>query len=129
MKIKKLKDILDYRVKISVNHNHGLRTYSLIDFNDRNIALFTIDIEYNEDGEEIFESGHLQTLSLSKEYRGMGISKLVFRILLNEAEKTGYESVFLSVLIDNIPAIKLYESLGFDVIDKNDKYYTMSLDL
>ncbi len=129
MKIKKLRDILDYRIKIFVNHNHGLRTYSLIDLNDRNIALFTIDIEYNEDGEEIFDSGHLQTLSLSEEYRGMGISKLVFRILLNEAEKTGYESVFLSVLIDNTPAIKLYESLGFDVIDRNDKYYTMSLDL
>jgi len=129
MKIKKLKDILDYKVKVSVNHNHGLRTYSLIDTNDRRIGMFTIDIEYDESGEEIFESGHLQTLSLSEEYRGMGISKLVFKILLNEAEKTGYDSVFLSVLIDNIPAVKLYESLGFEIEDTNEKYHTMYLDL
>ena len=129
MKIKKLKDILDYKVKVSVNHNHGLRTYSLIDTNDRRIGMFTIDIEYDESGEEIFESGHLQTLSLSEEYRGMGISKLVFKILLNEAERTGYDSVFLSVLIDNIPAVKLYESLGFEIEDTNEKYHTMYLDL
>lgn len=129
MKIKKLKDILDYRVKVSVNHNHGLRTYSLMVMNDRRIAFFTIDIEYDEDGKEILESGHLQSLFLSEEYRGMGISKLIFRVLLGEVEKTGYESVFLSVTTDNEPAIRLYKSLNFDVLNKNDKYYTMSLDI
>ncbi len=130
MGVKKLKDILDYRVKVLVNHNHGLRTYSLVDpSSDRRIGMFTIDIEYDDNGDEEFESGHLQTLSLSEEYRGMGISKLVFRILLKEAEKTGYESVYLSVLVDNTPAVKLYKSLGFDVVNKNEKYYTMSLDI
>jgi ribosomal protein S18 acetylase RimI-like enzyme len=129
MKIKKLKDILDYRVKVFVNHNHGLRTYSLIDLDDRKIGSFTIDIDYNESGKEVFDSGNLQALSLSEEYRGMGISKLVFRILIQEAKKTGYNSLFLSVLMDNIPAVNLYKSLGFETIGTNEKYYTMSLDI
>lgn len=129
MKIKKLKDILDYKVKVEVNHNHGLRIYSLIDNNNRKIGMFTIDIEYSKSGNEIFDTGHLQSLQLSKEYIGMGISKLVFRILLKEAKKTGYDSVFLSVSKDNIPAVKLYKSLDFRIDDENKEYYTMSLDI
>lgn len=129
MRIKRLKDILDYKVKVNVNYNHGLRTYSLVDLDGRSIGSFTIDINYDESGKESLESGNLQTLSLSKEYRGMGISKLVFRILIQEAKKTGYDSLLLSVLIDNKPAVNLYKSLGFEIIDENEKYYTMSLNI
>ncbi len=129
MKIKKLKDILDFRVKVSVNHNQGVRTYYLIGDNNRPIGSFTIDIEYDEFGNEEFGSGHLQDLSLSKEYIGMGISKLVFQILLREVEKTGYESVILSVQSDNTPAVSLYKSLGFKLEKEIETRYTMYLDL
>jgi len=129
MKIKKLRDVLDYRTKVHINHKHGIRIYSITDNNDRIVGSFVIDINCDEYGNEYFGSGHLQDLSLSKEYIGIGISKLVFQILLNESRKTGYQSINLSVQSDNTPAINLYISLGFRIENRIENKILMTLDM
>lgn len=129
MKIKRLKDIINYRIDVYLDYKYGLRNYKLIDDNNRKIGGFFIDMVYDDDGVEVFNMGHIQNVWLSEEYRGMGISKLVFNILLNEVRKTGYDSVYLTVKKDNIPAVKLYKSLKFKVIEENQEYYTMYLDI
>jgi RimJ/RimL family protein N-acetyltransferase len=63
-------------------------------------------------------SYHLCNVSIDEAYRGKGLCTTFLRCVLKHyANKT----VFLSVLIDNIPALKCYEKLGFKEIDKGRK--------
>lgn len=52
-------------------------------------------------------------IALYKEYCGIGIGKAMLEIVLDIAEKTGYEQAELEVIADNKPAIALYKKLGF----------------
>ena len=52
-------------------------------------------------------------IALYKEYCGLGVGKAMLEIVLDIAEKMGYEQAELEVIADNKPAIALYEKLGF----------------
>ena len=52
-------------------------------------------------------------IALYKEYCGLGIGKAMLEIILDIAEKMGYEQAELEVIANNKPAIALYEKLGF----------------
>jgi len=54
------------------------------------------------------------SMSISENYRGMGIGKLLLKALLDWAEKNpSIEKVSLGVLSTNHRAISLYKSMGF----------------
>jgi len=53
-------------------------------------------------------------MSVLKEFRGKGIGRKLIQILLNELESTPVFRVELQVFSNNLNAIKLYESLGFE---------------
>lgn len=70
----------------------------------------------------IFQSKNLKRLShtgyfttmIHKDYRGMGIGKMLINELLNWAEKNPLiEKISLGVLSTNLKAIALYKSVGF----------------
>ncbi|TAU35289.1 N-acetyltransferase [Rhizobium leguminosarum] len=46
-------------------------------------------------------------------YRGQGLGKRLMLAALNQAERSGFIRVELSVHADNTRAIKLYENVGF----------------
>ena len=48
-----------------------------------------------------------------KKFRRRGIGRALMEYMLKEAELLGMESATLEVRISNTPAIRLYESLGF----------------
>lgn len=52
-------------------------------------------------------------ISLYQKYCGKGIGKRMMEVLLDAAEKAGYEQAELEVIADNERAIALYEKLGF----------------
>ena len=54
-------------------------------------------------------------IALYKEYCGLGIGKAMLEIVLDIAEKIGYEQAELEVIASNKSAIALYEKLGFKV--------------
>lgn len=54
---------------------------------------------------------------------GKGHGRYLVERLLKIAEDSGCDSVFLEVREDNIPAVSLYESLGFSVINTRPGYY------
>ena len=54
-------------------------------------------------------------IALYKEYCGLGIGKAMLKIVLDLAEKIGYEQAELEVIASNKSAIALYEKLGFKV--------------
>ncbi len=54
---------------------------------------------------------------VKKEYRVKGISQQIMRSILNELKTTGkIEKINLNVSTKQLPAIKLYESLGFQIV-------------
>lgn len=55
-------------------------------------------------------------------FQGYGIGKLIMSLLLSHARLHSVESIRLSVDNDNLTAIKLYEKLGFRLIEKRDKF-------
>jgi predicted GNAT family acetyltransferase len=57
-------------------------------------------------------------VSINEEYRGKGLCTQFLKCVLKKY--TG-KTIFLTVLMDNIPALKCYEHLGFKEIDKGRK--------
>lgn len=58
-----------------------------------------------------------------KEYLGNGVASSLLNQLLSYCKKENIEKVFLEVRQSNIPAIKLYEKIGFEKISIRKKYY------
>ncbi len=54
-------------------------------------------------------------IALYKEYCGLGIGKAMLKIVLDLAERIGYEQAELEVIASNKSAIALYEKLGFKI--------------
>lgn len=55
------------------------------------------------------------SIALYKEYCGLGIGKAMLELVLDIAEKIGYEQAELEVIASNKSAIALYEKLGFKI--------------
>ena len=90
------------------------------------VSLKNINLEYH--------SAEL-AISLRKKARGQGVAKEAVELLLKKGfEEIGLHRVYLTVLADNIAAIKLYEKCGFiyegelrDHIFKNGRYVSWKL--
>lgn len=61
----------------------------------------------------IVGEGEITNVVTAKEYRNMGIGKILLNTLLEEGTKMGVEAFTLEVRKSNAAAIHLYESLGF----------------
>lgn len=59
-------------------------------------------------------NGFIYELFVRKEFRGIGISKLLMRTAIDHLRKDGYSEVRLSAFAGN-QAIKLYEKIGFNI--------------
>ncbi|XP_078533326.1 putative N-acetyltransferase camello [Lissotriton helveticus] len=66
------------------------------------------------DGENKVE---LLRLSVSKEHRGQGMGKALCRTVINFGRQEGYESVVLETTMVQYAGQKLYESMGFTLIN------------
>ncbi|MGL4696376.1 GNAT family N-acetyltransferase [Enterococcus larvae] len=63
-------------------------------------------------------------ISVLKEFRGMGIGKALMSTMLEELNIRGYSRASLAVQKDNY-ALKMYQNLGFEIIDSNEEEYIM----
>lgn len=68
------------------------------------------------------------SISLYKEYRGRGIGTALMKEMLSLLKEKGYKGVSLSVQKENY-ACKMYESLGFSIVQENREDYSMLRDL
>lgn len=64
------------------------------------------------------------SISLYKEYRNKGIGTSLMKRMLQLLKEKGYEKASLSVQKDNY-AVKLYQSLGFEIIRETEEEYKM----
>ena len=60
-----------------------------------------------------FEEGEIMNVAVRKEYRRKGVAGKLMKELLSRAEKRGAARFILEVREGNLPAVRLYESLGF----------------
>lgn len=62
------------------------------------------------------------------EYRKRGIGKGLFEAVFQFMRENGVGTLNLEVREDNIPAIRLYEKLGFEKVGVRKKYYDNKVD-
>lgn len=67
-------------------------------------------------------------ISLYKEYRGQGIGTRMMREMLALLKEKGYKQVSLAVQKANY-AVRMYEKVGFKIVDENDEEYIMVCEL
>ena len=63
-------------------------------------------------------------ISLYKEYRGMGLGTEMMRKMLALLKASGYRQASLAVQKANY-AVKLYQKVGFEIVDENSEEYIM----
>ena len=67
-------------------------------------------------------------MSVYKKYRGLGIGTSLLKQLLQVERLAGYSKISLSVQKSNY-AVKMYEKVGFTVVDENNEEYIMIVNL
>ena len=71
----------------------------------------------------IIDEAHIATVASHPEYRGCGLGQWLMLALIDKAQERGARVATLEVRISNLPAQKLYDKLGFDVVGTRRKYY------
>lgn len=67
-------------------------------------------------------------ISLYKEYRGLGIETEMMKQMLKILKEKGYKKASLAVQQANY-AVKMYQQIGFEIVDKNEEEYIMVCNL
>lgn len=87
------------------------------------VAVYKGSIIGNCGVKNILGEGEITNVAVSQEYRGYGVSKVMMRQLLAEGAENGIEAFTLEVRKSNIPAIGLYQSLGFEISGVRPRFY------
>ncbi|MEG0752129.1 MAG: GNAT family N-acetyltransferase [Oscillospiraceae bacterium] len=67
-------------------------------------------------------------ISLYREYRGFGIGTELMKQMLTLLKEQGYKRASLAVQQTNY-AVKMYQKVGFEIVDKNEEEYIMICNL
>ena len=71
---------------------------------------------------KIYNENHIINLAIDIPYQHKGYGKfLLMKILEKDSNDT---NVFLEVKEANLPAVKLYIDLGFEEVDRKERYYS-----
>ena len=71
---------------------------------------------------KIYDEDHIINLAIDIPYQHKGYGKfLLMKILEKDSNDT---NVFLEVKEANLPAVKLYIDLGFEEVDRKERYYS-----
>lgn len=70
-----------------------------------------------------FEDMEILNIGIAKDYQNKGFGKLLLQRVLDCAEESNLEKIFLEVKEDNIPALKMYTDFGFVENRKRKNYY------
>jgi ribosomal protein S18 acetylase RimI-like enzyme len=61
------------------------------------------------------------TIAVTPFFRGQGVGRSLLRTLITMARERDVPALSLDVELDNLPAIRLYESLGFQVLGRSSE--------
>ena len=69
------------------------------------------------------DGGEITGLAVLPDHRARGLGRALLQTLIDEAERLGLPALRLEVRESNLPARRLYESLGFLVDGRRRRYY------
>lgn len=69
------------------------------------------------------DEADMMNLAVDEKYRRTGIGKALVDLLVEKLQSRGVRSLTLEVRVSNLPAITLYEGMGFSVVGKRPGYY------
>lgn len=95
--------------------HHRNSKYIVAEFNGQIIGC--AGVEFLKDCAEV------QTLAIDPNYRGLGLGRQLFTKLLATVIERGLRTIILEVRPSNMAAVKLYESFGFQVVDRLENFY------
>jgi [ribosomal protein S18]-alanine N-acetyltransferase len=72
----------------------------------------------------VYDELHINTIAVDARFRRLGIASALMKHLLTEAARHGAHRTFLEVRRSNLPAQRLYESLGFTIAAVRRNYYS-----
>ena len=78
--------------------------------------------------ETVLDECNIGNVVIDKEFRGRGFATVLMSRLLDELKKSGISKVFLEVEHDNVPALALYDKLGFTKYGHRRDYYGQGKD-
>ena len=67
--------------------------------------------------------GYINNVVIDIDHRGQGLGRVLMKELLTVGRKNGVPEFTLEVRASNVPAIKLYESLGFKSEGRRKNFY------
>ncbi len=67
--------------------------------------------------------GYITNVAVLPSHRGKGIASAIIESLLDFSEEKKLEFVTLEVRESNLPAIRLYEKMGFGAVGKRPRFY------
>lgn len=76
-----------------------------------------INLSFND------EEMTILNIATKKEFKRMGIATALIKNSVDIAKQKNLAQIFLEVEIDNMPAIKLYEKFGFEILKIRKNYY------
>ena len=87
---------------------------------------------YDEGGEAvgfyivsvILDEAEIYTIAVDEAFRGKNIGTFMLERLINDSLRTGVKKIWLEVSTKNLPALNLYEKLGFEKIRLRKNYYS-----
>ena len=71
----------------------------------------------------IVDEGHITNIAIKKDYRGLGLSKLLMKELISYFNDNSLSFLTLEVRESNTVARGLYEGFDFKIIGERKKYY------
>lgn len=75
---------------------------------------------------QIMKSGDRRVLvnfGVIPEVRGKGLSRDFLIFILEKGKEMGFREIYLDVNAGNIPAVNLYQTTGFEIVEKRVKWY------
>jgi len=69
------------------------------------------------------DEADMMNLAVDGKYRRNGIGKALVQQLLKRLQERSVRSLTLEVRVSNLPAVSLYEALGFKIVGRRPNYY------
>ena len=95
---------------------------------DRHVVLVDDELRAYGSISVVDEVADLDRIATVPSAQGSGLARGLLERLIDRARDLGAGRMLLEVAADNVPALGLYESFGFDTINTRKGYYTGGVD-
>ena len=72
----------------------------------------------------LFEDAEVGNVAVDEPFRRRGYGKILMDAMHEKAKELGAKRVLLEVRVSNAPAVRLYESLGYERFSVRKRYYS-----